>query len=171
MSEKKVVRRSVAIALGVVCIILVAIIGGFILLISGLGPNRHHTDEEYTNLQNQVESLQTEVNDLEAPNVIEVNLTSEDVRPINGTPYLHIYGYLCNTGNDIAYNCDLWVVGYQGSVGYEIVTLTANITMGNILGQSWIYVDVSPTYSGSSFYPSNPPLSDWSILPQWSATQ
>ena len=53
MSEKKVVRRSVAIATGIVCMVLIAGLGGaFAYYVSTHG----HTNSEYDTLQNQVNS-------------------------------------------------------------------------------------------------------------------
>jgi len=85
MSEKKIVRRSVAVALGIVCIILVAALG--VVAYMGYSPtttnsvtslqnqlsqlqdtynsyvaSHHHTDSEYDALQNQVSDLTSALN-------------------------------------------------------------------------------------------------------------
>lgn len=73
---KKTVSRSVAIALGIICIILVASLG--VALFIGFSPtsgslqttyndyvnNHHHTDDEYNSLNTQNTNLQNQVNDL-----------------------------------------------------------------------------------------------------------
>jgi hypothetical protein len=75
MSQKKLVGRSVAIALGIVCIILIAGIGGVMAYYTTIINNKNteygnyasdhsHTNSEYDSLNNQKTSLQNQVNDL-----------------------------------------------------------------------------------------------------------
>jgi hypothetical protein len=52
MSEKKMVRRSVAVALGIICIILVASLAETLVVLDG-------ANQQNTNLQNQNKQLQT----------------------------------------------------------------------------------------------------------------
>jgi predicted PurR-regulated permease PerM len=73
-NPKKMVSRSVAVALGIICIILVAGLG--VVLFIGFSPtsgslqttyndyvnDHHHTDEEYNSLQNQVNDLTNTLN-------------------------------------------------------------------------------------------------------------
>jgi hypothetical protein len=185
MSVKKMVSRSVAIALGVVCIILLAGIGGVMAYYTMQINNKdstynnfvsthRHTDSDYNGLNStfydymgnythsnsDYANLLNQVNSLEAPNVIKVNLKSDDNRPFLGTFYLHVYGEVCNVGTNTAYNCKLHVVAIQSG---GVVAINTDIVLGNIGGQSWISVDASPTYSGS-------PLTSWIITPQWTAS-
>jgi hypothetical protein len=227
MSEKKVIGRNVAIALGIACIILVAGIGGAVVyytmqvnnkdstyndyvsthshtndeykslqdqinqLQTWLDGNKtllaqtqawlsgnisayislqstytsyvndhHHTDEDYTNLQDQIASLQGQIVNLEGPTLVEVNLKSDDNHPFLDGEYLHVYGYICNVGNNTAYNCKLHVVGYQSG---GVVAFDTYIILGTIYGYSWTSVDGSITYSGSS-------LTNWAITPQWTSS-
>jgi len=132
---------------------------------------------EKTQLENQVSSLQTEINQLqdrvgsleaeisqlqeeverlEAPKLVLVNLKSDDVRPWSGTPYLHIYGEICNVGEKTAYDSKLHVVAYRDSN----VTIDKYITLGSIEGGSWETVDEKIYYTGSS-------LGNWTITPEW----
>jgi hypothetical protein len=123
-----------------------------------------HTDEEFHNLQTLIVDLQNQFTDLnsqlvslEAPRLIEVNLKSGDNRPYIGTPYLHVYGEICNVGFNTAYNCSLHIVAYQGS--YVLATDT-HIPLGSISGQSWISIDSQAPYAGGS-------LINWTITPEW----
>jgi len=143
--------------------------------------NSHsHTNAEYQSLQTQIASLQNEVDDLnsqiqsknaqiaslqnqladlQAPKLIKVNLKSDDNRPWLGTPYLHVYGEICNVGTNTAYNCKLHVVAYQSG---GVVAIDTYILLGSISGQSWVSVDGSPTYSGGA-------LTGWSVTPEWTS--
>lgn len=75
MSEKKVVRRSVVIALGIICIVLASSLVGTLVYyvslindkdsaISALNSQISQLTSNVTNLQNQVTGLQTQVNEL-----------------------------------------------------------------------------------------------------------
>jgi len=64
-------------------------------------------------LQSQITTLQNQINVLVAPKLIKVNLKTDDNRPWFGTPYLHVYGYICNVGTNTAYNSNIHVVAYQ----------------------------------------------------------
>jgi hypothetical protein len=120
--------------------------------------NNYVNDHSYTN--EQYANLQSQIADLEAPNLIEVNLKSDDNHPFLGTEYLHVYGEICNVGTNTAYNCKLHVVAYQSG---GVVAFDTLILLGTISGKSWTSVDASKTYSGSS-------LTSWTITPQWTAT-
>jgi predicted PurR-regulated permease PerM len=57
MSEKKVVRRSVAISLGIVCIVAIIFIAALSVVFNSYVESHHHTDDEYNSLQSQVYEL------------------------------------------------------------------------------------------------------------------
>ena len=59
MSEKKVVRRSVAIGLGIVCILLIASLGGAMAYYVS---THHHSDSDYHSLSSQNTNLYNIVN-------------------------------------------------------------------------------------------------------------
>jgi len=111
-------------------------------------------------LQNQVTDLQNHIDTLKAPKLIKVNLRADDNRPWLGTPYLHVYGQICNVGTNWAYNCKLHVVAYQSG---GVVAIDTYITLGTIAGESWTSVDSSVYYSGSA-------LTSWTITPEWTAS-
>jgi hypothetical protein len=179
MSERKVVRRNIAIALGIICILLIAVIASFSItgisaqnsynnlqkqnkqLQSWLDDNKtllnqtqtwldgnitnhnnyvndhHNTDEEYNSLSSQIA-------DLQAPKLIEVNLKAEDNRPAQQQTYLHVYGYVCNVGTDTAYNAILYVEAFQGVV----LTFNTTISLGTINGGNYTSVDSQVVYPG-----------------------
>lgn len=219
MSQKKVVGRSVAIALGVVCFVLVVgIIGTMAYYTTAINDrntaydsyvsSHSHTNSEYNtlnsqvsslnaqiaDLQNQVNSLNSQINSLnaqlassqntiaslnsqisslnaqiaslqsqvstlESPKLVKVNLVGDDNRPWFQTPYLHVYGYVCNVGSHTAYNCKLHVVAYQSG---GVVAIDTYINFGSVGGESWTSVDSNVYYSGSD-------LTSWSITPQWTS--
>ena len=61
----------------------------------------------------QIHVLQSEVDTLRVPKLISVNLRADDNRPLLQTPYLHVYGEVCNVGTNPAYNCKVNVVAYN----------------------------------------------------------
>ena len=123
-------------------------------------------NSQITNLQNQVSSLnaqiislQSQIANLQAPNLIKVNLKSDDNHPIFQQEYLHVYGEICNVGFNTAYNCELHVVGYQSG---GVVAFDTYILLGTISGYSWTPVDGSIPYNGGA-------LTSWTITPQWTS--
>jgi hypothetical protein len=185
MSEKKVVRRSVAIALGIICIILIAGLGGamayYTMIVNdknttydSYASNHTQTNSEFNTLNSsyydymgthshtdsEYDALQSNYDSVIAPKLIKVHLMSDDNRPWLGTPYLHVYGYVCNVGTNIAYSSKIHVVAYQGG---GVVAIDTYITLGTIYGESWTSVDTNVYYSGSA-------LTSWTITPQWTAT-
>jgi hypothetical protein len=213
MSEKKVVARNVAIALGIALIVslvgLVGAIANYTSIINGKDntiaslnsqiqtlttqKNQLQTwlDGNKTQLQQQIEQLQTwladnktyyeseingltiqiinqqatitnlqnQINTLEAPKLIKVHLMSDDNRPWLGTPYLHVYGYVCNVGTNTAYSSKIHVVAYQSG---GVVAIDTYITLGTIYGESWTSVDSNIYYSGSE-------LVSWTLTLEWTA--
>jgi len=113
-------------------------------------------EAEISQLRTEIGVLQEEVERLEAPKLVLVNLKSDDVRPWSGTPYLHIYGEVCNVGEKTAYDSKLHVVAIRDSN----VTIDKYITLGSIEGGSWETVDEKIYYTGSS-------LGNWTITPEW----
>lgn len=221
MSEKKVVGRSVAIALGIACILLIAGIGGamayytmqvnnkdstyngyvathshtdtqygtlnstyndYVVTYShtdsdynAATTNHHHTDDEYntavSNYNNEVDTYNNYVNNhhytdeqytqaiaSKPANVVKVDLKSDDNRPFLQTPYLHVYGYLCNVGGITATNVKIHVIAYQSG---GVVAIETDIVLGSIAGEAWKKVDGPPTYNGGA-------LTSWTTTVTWS---
>lgn len=98
-------------------------------------------------------------NYLEAPKLSTLSLYEDDVRPLVGTPYLHVYGEVWNIRTDTAYNCKLHVVAYQGAV----TATDTYVDLDTIYGENKKSVDSKVYYSGSA-------LTSWSITPEWTAT-
>lgn len=221
MSQKKVIGRSVAIALGIACIILVAGIGGALAYYTmqinnkdstynsyvathshtdtqygtlnstyndyvathshtdsdynAATTNHDHTNDEYNTMQsnynNAVNTYNNYVNDhhwtdaqytesiaSKPANVVKVDLKSDDNRPWLQTPYLHVYGYLCNVGGITATNVKIHVIAYQSG---GVVAIETDIVLGSIAGEAWKKVDGSPTYNGGA-------LTSWTTTVTWS---
>ena len=220
MSEKKVVGRSIAIGIGIICVILlialVGVVANYTSIISGkdnsmvtkdsqiqtltsqknqlqtwLDGNKtlltqtqtwltgnltliNTLNTQITNLQDQISGLnsqisslnaqitdlQNQIDTLKAPKLIKVNLRADDNRPFLGTPYLHVYGYVCNVGTNTAYNSKIHVVAYQSG---GVVAIDTYIILGTISGESWTSVDASPTYGGGA-------LTGWTLTLEWTTS-
>jgi len=181
MNEKKAAIRNVAIALGIICIVLaVGIVGAIAVCIPMINDKDSEISSQASqisslqaqnnqlqtwldgnvsqnaNLRGQADSLQNQVNSLEAPKLIEVNLTADDNRPPPPQQtYLHVYGYVCNVGTDTAYNAILYVEAFNGAV----LTLNTTISLGTINGGSYTSVNSQVVYPGF-------PLTAWHV---WSS--
>lgn len=127
--------------------------------ISSLNSQVSSLNAQIEDLQDRIASLQSEINTLEAPKLIKVNLRANDSRPWIGTPYLHVYGEICNVGTNTAYNCKLHVVAYQSG---GVVALNTYINLGTIYGESWKSVDSNIYYNGDA-------LTSWTITPEWTS--
>jgi hypothetical protein len=118
--------------------------------------HHHFTDSEYNLLQSQLNSLNNELTTLKEPKLIFVNLRGQDVRPSEGSPYLHTWGNICNVGTETAKNSTIYVVLYRnGSVIKDLF-----IDLGSILGESWVKWDENIYYEGEA-------LTKWSITQEW----
>jgi chaperonin cofactor prefoldin len=217
--EKKVVGRSIAIGIGIICVILLITLVGAVVnytsIISGkdnsivtkdsqiqtltsqknqlqtwLDGNKtlltqtqtwltgnltliNILNTQITNLQDQISGLnsqissltaqitdlQNQIDTLKAPKLIKVNLRADDNRPWLGTPYLHVYGYVCNVGTNTAYSSKIHVVAYQSG---GVVAIDTYIILGTIYGESWTSVDSSVYYSGSA-------LVSWTLTLNWTS--
>lgn len=189
--EKKVVARTVAIALGIICIILIAGLGGamayYTMIINdkdstynSYASNHTHTNSDFNTLNStyqglmstyndyvsthshtdsEYNDLQNQVNSLNAPKLIQVHLMSDDNRPWLTTPYLHVYGYVCNVGTNTAYSSKIHVVAYQSG---GVVAIDTYIILGTINGESWKSVDSAIYYSGSE-------LASWALTLNWTS--
>ena len=112
-------------------------------------------------LQNQVTLLQNQLNILKAPKLIVVELRVEDIRPWLQTPYLHVYGYICNVGTNAANESKLHIIAYQGD---GVVAKETDILLGSIPGESRAYVDANIYYTGS-------PITKYEIALNWQGGQ
>jgi hypothetical protein len=178
VKPRKVVGRSVAIALGIVCILLIAGLGAVLTYYTmRLNERANYAIQLETWLQeakDQKSTLQNQMNDyvsshsytnsqyssLMAPKLLRLNPVETDQRPWFSTPYLQIQGIVVNVGSNAAYSCRLHVVAYQSG---GVVAIDTYIDMGNINGESYVTVNTSVYYQGSS-------LTSWAITPQWTAT-
>jgi hypothetical protein len=108
-------------------------------------------------LKDQILNLQNQINSLKAPKLIQVDLRADDNRPWFQTPYLHVYGYVCNVGKNPAYNSKIHVVAYQSG---GVVAIDTYIALGTMHGESWKRVDTKVYYSGSA-------LTAWTLTLEW----
>jgi hypothetical protein len=109
LSEKKVVRRSVAVGLAIVCILLTAGLGGAMAYYVS---THHHTDSDYDSLSSQNTSLYNIVN--LANSTVWVNDTTVTQTASNYTSW-HFYG------------------SYAGYVLVSVQTSTTNTTYVEVI--------------------------------------
>jgi hypothetical protein len=131
MTEKKVVGRKVAIALGIICVILVVGLAGVMV--------------NYTRIINDKDSLQSQVNSLNAAQLHEVNLKWDFNEPWIGGHYVHVYGAIFNSGTNTAYDVKINVLLYDSS---GVLIKSSTIMLGNINGKSYQNIDTNIDYSG-----------------------
>jgi hypothetical protein len=124
-------------------------------------------NQQISDLQNQTASAKAQISDLQnqtkglkAPRLITVNLVTSDNRPVSGTPFLHVRGYVCNVGIDTAYNSTIHVEAYRVA---GILIIDTDIDLGSIAGESWKSVDTDIYYTGNS-------LTSWTTTLQWTSS-
>ncbi|MBS7612338.1 hypothetical protein KEJ27_09110 [Candidatus Bathyarchaeota archaeon] len=116
---------------------------------------------EVENLTVQVLELQSYLEELreafKGGRLVMVNLKGEDVRPLLGNSYLHVYGAVCNVGFETAYNSKLKVVAYQTD---GLLAVDTYIVLGDVEAGSWKNVDAKIYYTGGA-------LANWTITAEW----
>jgi hypothetical protein len=169
MKTRRVVDRTVAIGLGIVCLVLVAGLVGAVSFYSmaindkneqydSYVASQSHNDSEYNTLVSQNTSFQAQVNSLQAPEVWKVNLEGNDVYLPSQTSHLHIYGYLFNAGTRTATGVRLHLVLYS----LDYVANDTYVDVVSIGGRTWTSIDANVYYDGSFGF-----LTGWAITPQW----
>lgn len=166
---RKVVGKTFAIGLGIVCLVLAAGLVGAVSFYSiaindkneqydNYVASHSHNDSEYNTLVSQNTSLQAQVNSLQAPDVLKVNLEGNDVYLPSQTSHLHIYGYLFNGGTRTATGVRLHLVLYS----LDYVANDTYVDVGSIGGRTWTPIDANVDYDGSVGF-----LTGWALTPQW----
>ena|SRR5271157_3510158 len=153
MSERKVVGRSIAILLGVICIVLIACLGGAMAYYTNYVSNHSHTNADYDYLNSQYQVMW-------APQLIQVDMTAVWQGHFLSSPTLNINGYVVNVHNNYAYNCELLVLAY--GVG-NVLVINETIPLGTIVGQGYYQVSQDLAYNSGS-------VSSYTLTPQWTAT-
>ena len=113
---KKMVRRSVAIALGIVCIVLIAGLVGAIVYYNSYVDNHHNADNQYNTLQSQMNNLTNIVNLANYTlwvNVQTINLTAGSYTSWNFSASLPGY-ILVDVESTTSYNVEVTYT-YAGS--------------------------------------------------------
>jgi hypothetical protein len=175
MSEKKVVSRNLAIVLGIIAIILlVGLVGAMVNYTTVINnkdatyrdytSTHSHSNSEYNSLNSEYQDYvlnyshsNSEYDSMWTPYLIKVALTAGDNRPWFSTPYLNVYGYMCNVNKNWAFKCKLHVVASQTG---GVVAIDTYINLGTMAGETWTHVDSNIYYSGSA-------LTSWTITPEW----
>ncbi len=103
-----------------------------------------------------LEDLVTELQNQVSNKLIGVNLRVVDNRTDPLQPYLHVYGYVVNAATNQTANAKLYVTALDGTV---MVFNATEISLGNIGGGGYVYVDKQIPYTGN-------PLTAWQV---WSS--
>jgi hypothetical protein len=164
MNEEKVEYRNIAIGIGIASILFIVGLAAYFTYYIGQDASSFDAVNDQKNaladyksklevwlagnitqLQSQLDSLQSDYNALAAPRLIGV-ISAEDSRPTDDTPYLHVFGNVVNVGKDSADGALLYVEAFQG----RVLTFNTTISLGTINGDSFAtYVDEKVPYVGS----------------------
>ena len=98
-------------------------------------------------MNSQISNLNSQIDALNAPNLISINMKYEDNRPLLQDAYLHVYGYVANTGTNTANNAKIHVILYQSG---GVVAKDTTISLGSISGDSYATVETKIYYTGSA---------------------
>ena len=150
MSEKKVVNRNIAIALGIICIILIALIAYF--TVTGIP-----AQSSYNNLQDQNKQLQNQVNNLTsimdfANSMVWVKNETVDVsagRSTNMTFEAYFSGFI--TASIQSGNASFFLV----EVHYQYFNATLGINQDNPLSFDESH-SLNPPYTNDTSFPILP---------------
>lgn len=159
MKPRKVVGRSIAIALGVICIVLVAGLVGAMVYYTDYVSNHSHTNSDYDNLNSEYGNLTSDYYAMRAPKLKEVDFgtTDQETAPHS----LIVTGYVVNVHENTAFNCRLHVIGYQSG---GVIAIDTFIPLGTIDGESSTQVQSIVHYTGS-------PITNSTLTLDWNATQ
>jgi hypothetical protein len=139
LSEKKVVRRSVAVGLGIVCILLIAGLGGVMAYYIS---THHHTDSDYDSLNSQ----NTNLNNI-------VNLA-------NSTVWVNDMTVTQTAGDFTSW---LFSASYAGYVSVNVQTSTTDTTYVELFYYAYMGIHYDNTITvgtnGTAVFPILPPIS------------
>jgi hypothetical protein len=152
----KTVSRKVAIALAILCIAsIVALNFSIITYYTGMNSK----NEQIQSLNDQIVALQTQVANgtLPAPKLITVGMQYIDNRTDPNSPFLQVFGYICNVGTSTANNGILHVSATRtdNSTGVDSSTNIESLAAG-----AYTKVDVQFPYHGTSLIEFNSNL-EW----------
>ena len=149
MSEKKVVGKNVAIALGILCVVLlISLIGSIAYYesrITTLSSQITSLQSQATNLYNQIFSLGNETESLKKPQLHEVNFNWEWNEPWIGSHYVHVSGAVFNSGIYTARNVRINVWLYDSN---NVLIRSYTINLGDISGKTYSNFATDIDYSG-----------------------
>ena len=163
MSEKKVVSRNVVIGVGALCVVLsialVYSVVSYALMLRDKDSLIDSLNAQIVDLGGQpgqtpsgsdkdalIAALQDEIDRLRAAKLVSVNLKAEDNRSVVETPYVHVYGYVVNFGNNTAGDAKIHVVLQQSG---GVVANDTYVDLGSVGGESVVSVDTKVYYEGS----------------------
>ncbi len=180
MSQKKVVGRNVAIALGIICIVFVAALVAAVAQYTSIINERDKTiatkDTDYQNYASTHSHTDSEYNgyvashshtDNEYAALTEPWLTTVGLSVTNFNKYwswdppshLTISSYVFNMGTDTAYNCKFHVKVWSSD---DTLLLDTTVDLGIISGRGYVYKSAETPYTGSGSY--------WSVVTEFTDT-
>jgi hypothetical protein len=165
MSEpkpKKMVRRSVAIALGIICIVLIVALVGAVAYYT-MNTTSNTTYNDYVSTHSHTNA---DYDAMSAPELISVDLGATLIQ--SGyflAKWLNVTGYVVNIHNNSAFNCTLHVVAYQSG---GVTAIDTYIGLGTIAGESYYKVNANAFYGANANYTEG--ITSYTITPQWTAS-
>lgn len=153
MGEKKVMSRRVAIALGIVCVSLLALLVGNVYTLSSqiaslssqiseknsqieaLNSQIADKDDTISLLNSQIAELQDQIESLKSVQLHEVNIIWDWNEPLIGDYYVHVSGTVFNSGTYMARNVriDVWLYDSNG-----VIIKSDTINLGDIAGKTYV---------------------------------
>lgn len=175
MMEKAVIGGKIAIALGILCIVLVAGLGATIVSYTSIINTKDKANQDYASTHSHTNSQYDEyvashhhtdqefASAVTAAKLVTVNVETEDdwtILPYEPPSTFLVYGYVANSGSDIAYNPKIHVVAYKLE---EIKAIDDYITLAALSGGSSTTFNWTFVYNGG-------PLLHWTITPEWTTS-
>jgi len=175
MMEKAVIGGKIAIALGILCIVLVAGLAATFVSYSSIINTKDKANQDYVSTHSHTDSQydayvashhhtdQEFASAVTAPKLVTVNVETEDdwtILPYEPPSTFRVYGDVANAGIDVAYNPKIHVVAYKLE---EIKAIDDYVTLTALSGGSWTTFDWTFEYNGG-------PLLHWTITPEWTTS-
>ena len=151
----KTVKRTVAIALGILCVVtLVALNFSIITYYSEVNSK----NSQIQALNNQIVNLQTQIaNSTLQPKLISIDMQYTDNRTDPSAPFLQVTGYICNVGTSTANNPVLHVSALRTD---NSTAIDSSTNIESLEAGAYTKVDLQLHYNGT-------PLIEYNSTLQW----
>lgn len=135
MSEKKVVKRSIAITLGIICIILVV---GLVGAIAFYMPVINEKNSTISSLNSQITDANKEISQLNEPHLYTTILNWTNTTWVDTQPPFELHGYADVDG--VVFNAGN-ITAHSVSIHFQLL-ITSNLVNGNVQNDVYSVEDV-----------------------------